>query len=316
MRLAHLILACAPLCLAACAVPPGAGAGASPTAAGEDALFSVQGTVTQGLLLDPLQAPQEVGVLWLNLLDDNATVLVEATPADAIGSVLPAGFDVSVLRAPRARMLGTALVSYGADGRSEQPVDRSRVAFGVVVVAPEGTFATLPDRVSLTEFIGSGDVAPGSVMASFTYVSPFTVRYVKGADAEGLTVRDINGVASPLRDFTVFDVGAWAGGIDTLVCRDRKLGEGWQAPEVIACIERETAASPGRSSGEIGNECLYAWQSARAAEFDAECGAVPDPAATDFRSSRPLAPGDQVTLPLGFGDVRRALAAGGFVFLG
>lgn len=316
MRLSSLILLCTPLWLAGCAVSPSAGVGPGLVGEGEEPVFSVQGTVTQGLLLDPLPAPQEVGVLWLNLLDDNATVLVEATPADTIGSTLPAGFDVSVLRAPSDRMLGTSLVSYGMDGRSEQPVDRSRVAFGVLVVAPEGTFATLPESVSLGEFIGSGEVAAGGLMASFTYVSAFTVRYVRGADAEGLTIRDINGVASPLRDFTVFDVGAWARGIEILVCRDRKLGEGWQAPEVTACIERETAASPGRASGEIGNECLYAWQSARAAEFDAECGAVPDLAAADFRSSRPLAPAEQVSLPLGLGDMRRALAAGGFIFLG
>ena len=63
-----------------------------------DPIFSVRGTVTQGVLEVPPAASQEVGVLWLNRLDDNATVLIEATPADVVGNQFPAGFDVSVLQ--------------------------------------------------------------------------------------------------------------------------------------------------------------------------------------------------------------------------
>jgi hypothetical protein len=55
-----------------------------------EAFFAVTGTVTQGALAAAPSVAQEVGVLWLNLLDDNSTVLVEATPADLIGVELPA----------------------------------------------------------------------------------------------------------------------------------------------------------------------------------------------------------------------------------
>lgn len=281
-----------------------------------DPLFSVRGTVTKGLLAESPAVAQEVGVLWLNLLDDNSTVLVEATPADVIAETLPAAFDVSVLRAPSDRMLGTTLISYSEGGASEQPVDRNRVAFGVVVVAPEGTFASLPDSAALTDFVMASDGTPGPLLQSFTYVSPFTVRYVRGAAAENVTIRDINGVASTLADFTVFDVGAWARGTENAVCRDRALGEGWSTPEVQACIERETAANPGESSGNIGNQCLYAWRSTRDAEFDAACGPQPGYPESDFRNSVRLLPGESVTLPLGDGDIRRALSVGGFIFLG
>ncbi len=281
-----------------------------------DPLFSVRGTVTKGLLAEPPAVAQEVGVLWLNLLDDNSTVLVEATPADAIGDTLPASFDVSVLRAPSDRMLGTALISYSEGGDSEQPVDRNRVAFGVVVVAPEGTFASLPDSATLSDFVMGSDGTPGPLLQSFTYVSPFTVRYVRGAAAENVTIRDINGVASALADFTVFNVGAWARGIENAVCRDRALGEGWSTPEVQACIERETAANPGESSGNIDNQCLFAWRSTQEAEFDAACGPQPDYPESDFRNSVRLLPGESVTLPIGDGDIRRALSVGGFIFLG
>jgi hypothetical protein len=154
-------------------------------------------------------------VLWLNRLDDNATVLVEATPADVVGNQFPAGFDVSVLQAPSDRMLGTSLISYGEGGNTEQPIDRSRVAFGVVVVAPEGTFANLPDATTMGEFIGGSSTSTGPLLSQFTYVSPFTVRYVKGASEEPVTIRDINGVESVLADFTIFDIGKWAKGTDT-----------------------------------------------------------------------------------------------------
>ncbi len=284
--------------------------------AGGPSLFSVRGTVTQGLQQTPVREAQEVGVLWLNLTDDNATVYVEATAADAIGSMLPAGFDVSVLRPPSDRMMGTALLAYGEGGLQEQPVDRDRVAFGVLVVAPEGTFARLPESVSLGEFISASVASPGPLLQSFTYVSPFTVRYVRDATAEGLTIRDINGVASRLEEFTVFDVGVWARGVETSACRDRELGKGWQTPEVNGCIERETAANPDKGSGNIGNECLYAWASSRSDAFDAACGVAADPAASDFRNARRLESSEQVTLPLGDNDIRRALTFGGFIFLG
>jgi hypothetical protein len=327
--------------LAPLAPPPPATGGAAP-------LFSVRGTVTQGVLAAAPSASQEVGVLWLNLLDDNSTVLVEATPADAIGAALPAGFDVSVLQPPSDAMLGTALLSYSEGGASEQPVDRNRVAFGIVVVAPEGTFRQLPSSTSLGEFINGSTATPGPLLSQFTYVSPFTVRYVKGASAEGITIRDINGVASELQDMTVFDIGAWARGIDTSLCRDRRLGEGWQAPEVLSCIDASRArnddaiacradcgaldesapaeeqqavvdcqlACPAeRSSQDIENTCLYEYDTARAAETDAVCGVI-DYAASDFRNSRRLEPDEELTLPLGDGDVRDALTAGGFTFLG
>ncbi len=313
-----------------------------------DPIFSVRGTVTQGLLEAPPAASQEVGVLWLNLLDDNATVLVEATPADVVGNQFPAGFDVSVLQPPSDDMLGTALVSYGEDGSSEQPIDRSRVAFGIVVVAPEGTFANLPESTGLGEFISGSSATTGPLLSQFTYVSPFTVRYVKGAAEEGLTIRDINGVESVLEDLTLFDIGNWAKGIDTALCRDRRLGEGWQAPEVQSCIVDARVANDAaiacradcgtvndeataeeqqviidcqlscpaeRSSQDIENTCLYDFDNARAEETDAICG-VRDFAASDFRNSRRLEADEEVVLPLGDGDVRSALTAGGFTFLG
>lgn len=317
-----------------------------------DPIFSVRGNVTQGLLEVPPAASQEVGVLWLNLLDDNSGVLVEATPADVVGNQFPAGFDVSVLQPPSDRMLGTALISYGEGGNTEQPIDRSRVAFGVVVVAPEGTFANLPESTTLGEFINSSEATTGPLLSQFTYVSPYTVRYVKGAAEEAVTIRDINGVESLLADFTMFDVGAWARGIDTSVCRDRRLGEGWQAPEVQQCIvdaraandaaiadgatcraecgtisEEQTAeeqqaiadcqlACPTeRTSQDIENTCLYEYSLARADEIDALCGVV-DYVEQDFRNARRLEVDEEVTLPLGDGDIRSALTFGGFTFLG
>jgi hypothetical protein len=313
-----------------------------------DPIFSVQGTVTQGVLEVPPAASQEVGVLWLNLLDDNATVLVEATPADVVGNQFPAGFDVSVLQPPSDDMLGTSLMSYGEDGSSEQPIDRSRVAFGIVVVAPEGTFANLPDSTGLGEFIGSSSAGPGPLLSQFTYVSPFTVRYVKGASEEGLTMRDINGVESALEDLTLFDIGNWAQGVDTSVCRDRRLGEGYATPEYQSCVVDARAANDAaiacradcgtvneeasaeeqqvlidcqvscpaeRTSQDIENTCLYDLENARAEETDAICGVI-DFAAADFRNSRRLEADEEVVLPLGDGDVRSALTAGGFTFLG
>ena len=50
----------------------------------------MKGKVTQGVLHAPPLLPPEVGVLWLNPLDDNTPVLHEATPADVIGNTLPA----------------------------------------------------------------------------------------------------------------------------------------------------------------------------------------------------------------------------------
>lgn len=281
-----------------------------------DPVFSVKGTLTQGLLQAPPATAQEVGVLWLNLLDDNATVLVEATPADGVGNTLPADFDVSVLAAPSDRMLGTALISYGMDGSSQQPVDRNRVAFGVVVVAPAGTFATLPDSVSLGEFIGSSSALAGPLLSSFTYVSPYTVRYVQGATAEGVTIRDINGATSQLEDFTVFYVDAWARGISNLGCRDRKLGEGWGTDAVRDCITQGKAANPTGSSQDIENGCLYAWYDTQTDAVEAACGPQRDFAETDFRNAPRLPPSTALTLPLGDGDIREALTLGGFIFLG
>lgn len=313
-----------------------------------DPIFSVRGSVTQGVLEAPPAASQEVGVLWLNLLDDNSSVLVEATPADVVGNQFPAGFDVSVLQPPSDRMLGTSLISYGEDGSSEQPIERSRVAFGIVVVAAEGTFANLPESTSLGEFINASEATTGPLLSQFTYVSPFTVRYVKGAAEEQITIRDINGVESALADFTIFDVGNWAKGIDTAVCRDRRLGEGWQAPEVQSCIVNDRAANDQaiacrtdcgalsdeqtadeqqaisdcqatcpteRSSSDIENACLNAYSLARADETTALCGER-DYAAQDFRNARRLLVDEEVTLPLGDGDIRSALTYGGFIFLG
>jgi hypothetical protein len=293
-------------------------------------------------------APQEVGVIWLNLLDDNATVLIEATPTDAIGNQFHADVDVFMLQPPSDDMLGTTLVTYGEDGSSAAAVDRSRVAFGIVVVAPEGTLANLPSSTSLQEFISSSGASTGPLLSQFTYVSPFTVRFVKGASAEGLTIRDINGVESALQDMAIFDVSNWAAGIDTALCRDRRLGEGWQAPEFQACIVEKRAANDAaiacradcgtvtdettdeeravidacqlacpaeRTLSDIENTCLYEYAETRAAETDAVCG-VRDFAESDFRNSRQLDPNEELTLSLGEGDIRSALTAGGFVFLG
>ncbi|MFM2151934.1 MAG: hypothetical protein RL199_369 [Pseudomonadota bacterium] len=329
--------------------PPAASSGA-PGDTADTSLFSVQGTVTQGLVAASSTGPLEVGVLWLNRTEDgDGSVRVEATTADAIGSALPASFDVSVLRAPSDRMLGTALISYDEDGRSEQPVDRNRVAFGVVVVAPQGTFATLPEAVSMSEFISASNGVPGPLLSSFTYVSPFTVRYVKGASDESLTVRDINGVTSKLEEFTLFDVDAWARGIESAVCRDRKLGEGWQTDEVNGCIaagrsantdaaacrqacgapsdgdakevlasiaDCRSACPPERSSQDLENGCLYDWFVTQQDAVDAACGAPPDPAAAGYGSFRRIEPEERLTLPLGDGDIRGALTFGGFMFLG
>lgn len=318
-----------------------------------DPIFSVQGTVTQGVLDDPPALAQEVGVLWLNLLDDNSAVLIEVTPADAIGDTLPAAFDVSLLQPPSDALLGTTLQTYGEDGSSTQAVDRSRVGFGVVVVAPEGTFARLPSSVGLSPEFIDGSNTGGPLLSQFTYVSPFTVRYVKDAAAEGLTIRDINGVESPLADLSVFDISAWARGIDTALCRDDALGEGWQAPEVQACIseqadslaaaeaeqqacvdtcgtvgedataeERDAVAQCGSactlnhpSRSDIENQCLFTYFGSRADEIDERCGEVGGPE-SDFRNSRRLAPGEELILPLGKDDIRSAFTAGGFTFLG
>jgi len=271
--------------------------------------------VTQGLAAAQPSNALEVGVLWLNRGEEDNTVLVETTPAVAIGATLPADFDVSVLRAPSDAMLGTTLLSYTEDGQSTWAAARDRVAFGMVVVAPEGTFAGLPGTASLMDFIQGSQGGTGPLMQQFTYVSPFTVRYVKGATAEGLVLRDVNGVEAPLQDMTVFEVSAWANGITALVCRDRKLGEGWSTPEVNDCISAQTAATPNRSSGDIGNECLYAWQQANTAAFDAACGPPPDFAASDFRNIRRLDVAERLTLPLGLHDIREALSFGGFIFI-
>jgi len=353
---APLSIALSVLAAASCASPgvsvsnvvPAESLGA-PGETADTSLFSVQGTVTQGLAAESPAGPLEVGVLWLNWLEEGGSVLVEATPADAIGRSLPAAFDVSVLRAPSDRMLGTTLVSYDEGGGSLQPVERNRVAFGVVVVAPQGTFAALPASASMAEFISPSGAAPGPLLESFTYVSPFTVRYVEGATAEGLIIRDINGVASTLEDFTVFDVGVWARGTETGACRDRKLGEGWATDEVNDCIaeartadgaalacreacgvasegldeaalrtvtECREACPPERTSQDVENSCLYQWFQGQQGAVDAACGPVPDPAAADFRNSRRLSPSETLTLPLGDGDIRGALTFGGFIFLG
>jgi hypothetical protein len=342
------VVAAAALALAACS-------GEKPVTSSNrsaEPVFKVQGTVTQGVLAAPPAQPLEVGVLWLNLLDDNATVLIEATPADVIGDSLPAGFDVSVLQPPSDALLGTALVSYTEDGSSTQPVDRSRVGFGVVVVAPEGTFASLPSSVPLSPEFISGTGVPGPLLSQFTYVSPFAVRYVQGATAQGLTIRDINGVESTLQDMSVFDIGAWARGIDTALCRDGALGEGWAAPEVQNCIsarteslavaeaaqqacvnacgptatdategEREAATQCSSgctldhpTRGDFENQCLFDHFNARADDINTRCGAVAGPEG-DFRNSRLLEAGGELTLPLGASDVRKAFTAGGFVFI-
>lgn len=309
-----------------------------------DPLLTVAGTLSS----DPLEAPPEgaleVGVLWLNLLEGEGTVLIETTAVDPVGSTLPASFDVSVLTPPSEVMLGTTLLTYGPDG-SQQAFDPQRVAFGVVVVAPEGTFAALPESAALSEFIASSEATPGPLLSQFTLVSSYAVRYVVGASADGLTLRDIQGIESPLLDFTVFDLAAWARGIENAVCRDRRLGEGWQAPEVLSCIEGqaealaeadaaqraclEACAPSGADSSDcavtcyltyngrqaIENGCLYAWSEANADATEAACGPRPDFAESDFRSAPRLAPDDTLDLTLGEGDIRKALTHGGFIFI-
>jgi hypothetical protein len=311
---------------------------------GADPLLMLTGLVTDER--KSLEGPLEVGVLWLNLLDDNTTVLVEATQVDAIGTSLPAAFDVSLIAPPSPEMRGVSLASWSEGGASERPVDASRVAFGVVVVAPEGTLAALPSTATLGDFISGSGASAGPLLSSFTLVSPYAVRYVEGAEAEGVVLRDINGLPYALNDFTLIDLGAWARGVDNALCRDRFLGEGWEAPEVMGCIESnadriaagEAAAAAcaeacpepaegavdycewdcttqGDTSGNVRNECLFAWQQDQAAAIDARCGASPDWAESDFRSARRLDAGEPVTLTLGEGDIRSALTAGGFIFL-
>jgi hypothetical protein len=360
------------------AAPPGpgeslpAGVGAAPAVLDADLLLAVRGLVNAaleaggspwlappagavpllevtGLVTSSLEAegaPLEVGVLWLNLLDDNTTVLVEAAEVDAIGTSLPASFDVSLIAPPSAAMLGVTLTSWSEGGATERPVDASRVAFGVVVVAPEGTLAALPPSTTLSDFISSSDASPGPLLSSFTLVSPYAVRYVEGAEAEGVVLRDIDGVPYALTDFTLTDLGAWARGIDNSLCRDRFLGGGWDTPEVRGCIEANAeriaageaaaaacaAACPevaegefdrctwdcttlGDTSGNVQNECLFAWAEEQAGAIDARCGASPDLAESDLRSARRLEAGEAITLTLGEGDIRSALTAGGFSFL-
>jgi len=300
-----------------------------------DPLFSVRGTVTKGLLAGPPAVAQEVGVLWLNVLDDNSTVLVEVTPADAIGNTLPAAFDVSVLNAPSDRMLGKSLIGYDENGNRIDTVARDRVGFGVVVVAPEGTFASLPESTTVLEFISAGSATPGPLLQSFTYVSPFAVGYVRGADTSSVTYRDINGVESLLTDFTIFDISTWARDIDTAVCRDSAIGEARQAPEVQQCIvETSTGgalfgldrcedsdgdglfdSNPGVDcyvdQGDIESNCVTAFNIVRADEIDAICG-VRDFGAQGFRR---VADGESLTLTLGDGDIRRALTSSGLFLL-
>ena len=311
---------------------------------GADPLLNVTGLVTSER--KSVEGPLEVGVVWLNLLDDNTTVLVEATQVDAIGAALPAAFDVSLIAPPSPAMRGVTLTSWSEGGATERPVDASRVAFGVVVVAPEGTLAALPTTATLSDFISGSGASAGPLLSSFTLVSQYAVRYVEGAEAEGVVLRDINGVPYALNDFTLIDLGAWARGIDDSLCRDRFLGEGWATPDVLGCIEAnaeriaagEAAAAAcaeacpapdegefdycswdcttqGDTSGNVHNECLFAWQQDQAAAIDARCGASPDWAESDFRSARRLDAGESVTLTLGEGDIRSALTAGGFIFL-
>ena len=159
-------------------------------------------------------------------------------------------------------------------------------------------------------------------------------------------LRSIDGVPYALTDFTLIDLGAWARGIDDSLCRDRFLGEGWATPEVLGCIEAnaeriaagEAAAAAcaeacpapaegefdycnwdcttqGDTSGNVQNECLFAWMAEQTGAIDARCGASPDWAESDFRSARRLDAGESVTLTLGEGDIRSALTAGGFIFL-
>lgn len=311
---------------------------------GADPLLALTGLVTS--TRKSVEGPLEVGVLWLNLLDDNSTVLAEATQVDAIGAALPAAFDVSLIAPPSPAMLGATLESWSEGGATERPVDASRVAFGVVVVAPEGTLAALPATAALSDFVSGSNASAGPLLSSFTLVSQYAVRYVEGAEAEGVVLRNIDGVPYALTDFTLIDLGAWARGIDDSLCRDRFLGEGWATPEVLGCIEAnaeriaagEAAAAAcaeacpapaegefdycnwdcttqGDTSGNVQNECLFAWMAEQTEAIDARCGASPDWAESDFRSARRLDAGESVTLTLGEGDIRSALTAGGFIFL-
>ena len=311
---------------------------------GADPLLNVTGLVTSERKSG--EGPLEVGVVWLNLLDDNTTVLVEATQVDAIGAALPAAFDVSLIAPPSPAMRGVTLTSWSEGGATERPVDPSRVAFGVVAVAPEGTLAALPTTATLSDFVSGSNASAGPLLSSFTLVSQYAVRYVEGAEAEGVVLRNIDGVPYALTDFTLIDLGAWARGIDDSLCRDRFLGEGWATPEVLGCIEAnaeriaagEAAAAAcaeacpapaegefdncnwdcttqGDTSGNVQNECLFAWMAEQTETIDARCGASPDWAESDFRSARRLDAGESVTLTLGEGDIRSALTAGGFIFL-
>jgi hypothetical protein len=268
-----------------------------------ESLFSVEGLVTDELESGPVSGPQEIGILWLNLLDDNSTVVLEATTFEPLGDSFPAGFDLSILTPPSAAVRGTALISYDEYGQREEPIDRSRVAVGIVVVGNEGTLASLPATTSLGEFI-SGDGGEGTLLGQFSYVSPYTVRYVDGATAEGVTVRDINVVESIVQDFTVFDLRLWARYIDSALCRDAELGKGWETLEVNSCIE----------GGGEPNACLYSWFAARSVEVEAVCGAEPD---SDWFTSPPpieLAPSESLELPLGIDDIRNAFSNGGYLF--
>ncbi len=312
-----------------------------------DPLFSVRGTVSQGL--SPVAStPLEVGVIWLNRDEGTNSVAVETTPADAIGATLPADFDVSILRAPSDRMLGTTLVSYTEDLQSARAIDRNRVAFGLLVVGPEGTLASLPAASDVNDIFQPATGTPGALLQRFTYVSPYTVRYVKGATAEGLTIRDANGEVAPLNDMTVFDVTPWAAGIEVGVCRDRVLSEG-ETASVSTCAEQQSAAAPGRDRSEIVDECRASYRQSRSGAADAACGQQPsgstdacgdvmcmrycefgfligadgcpvcscntEPPGSDFRNVRRLGASEQVSMALGVGDVRNALAAGGYVFI-
>jgi len=323
---------------------PGATLPEAAPADGADPLLALTGLVTSERR--SLESSLEVGVLWLNLLDDNTTVLVEAAQVDAIGSSLPAAFDVSLIAPPSPTLRGVSLGSYSDDGAIERPVDDSRVAFGVVVVAPEGTLAALPSSTTLSDFISGSDASPGPLLSSFTLVSQYAVRFVEGAEAEGVVLRDIDGVSYALRDFTLLDLGAWARGTDDSLCRDRFAGEGWATPEVQGCIEANAerisageaaaaacaeacpepaegefdycnwdCATQGDTSGNVQNECLFAWLEEQAEAIDARCGASPDLNQSDFRSARRLDAGEAITLTLGDGDIRSALTAGGFTFL-
>jgi hypothetical protein len=263
-------------------------------------MFSMQGLVTREADVQPIDVAQEVGIVWLNLLDDSSTVVVEATTFETVGAAFPADFELSILTPPSEAVRGTALVSYDELGSHEQPIDRSRVAAGIVVVGPAGSLASLPTTAPLTEFL-LGDGGQGTVLGNFTYVSPYIVRYAHGASAEGITVYDINGVASTLQDFTVYDIRAWARSVDYDLCRDTELGKGWSTPEVNACIDL----------GGDPNQCLYVWIEGRAAEVEAACGEQPPP---DARMPIELPPASLIELPLGIDDVRNAFSNGGYLF--